>query len=415
MRVFRVGIATALATIMAATMVAPAQAASARITPEYFGVHDDNLGPYDPTAWGSARVWVPWCAVQPSASTPVAERTAARFSSAFALYARGGVTRLNVSLGHPAPWVFNDDPASFTPNDRVWFCEKAAANTSFPTVSQLSSGPIHDAYVTYVVAVIEAAKPYLAADGRNKVALQAWNEPNLRNGGTVSPKIPGAATTWYQAAKSLQQQERIMRGIARAMIPGRFEITSPAMYGKKTTLNTKYFKAQAKRRTVDSISLNFYTLRQKSVNKSIKLWRKKAAVAKKLVTRHKKLRKVPIWLTETNHNLINFIPDQGNVNGVWATPKAQKRMVEVTTMEALRQGFAGIQWYQGTLAQTAVNARPGTPAAQASAALRNELIGRRLIKCTGTKVTKCRMTARPGSGRITVKWSAKGTRGVRII
>ena len=408
--------ASLLALIMVVTMIGPANAAALRITPEYFGVQDDVVQADNSGAWTTARMWAAWCTLQPQASTSIAESAAQGLERAFRTYTESGARRLTVSLGHPAPWVFDDDPHAWQHNDRVWFCEKSAANTSFPLASQLRSGPVSDAYVRYVVAVVEAGRDYLAADGRNKLVLQAWNEPNLRNGGTVSPRIPGAATTWNEAAESLQQQERIVRGIANALIPGRFEITTPSLYGKKTALNTKYMKAQAKKRTVDSFSLNFYTLRQKSVNKSLKLWTRKAAVAKKLVTRHKKLRKVPIWLTETNHNLINFIPDQDNVDGIWATPKVQKRLVEVTTMEAIRRGFAGIQWYQGSPAQTAVNARPGTPATLASAALRDELLGRRLLGCSKKKaITKCRMTARPGSGRITVKWSAKGTAGVKIL
>jgi len=409
-------VASLVAVIMVTSMTGPANAASLRITPEYFGVQDDGVQPDSSGAWASARMWAAWCTLQPTASTPIAESAARGLQRAYQTYTDSGARRLTVSLGHPAPWVFNDHPTSFQPNDRVWFCEKSAANTSFPLASELRSGPVSDAYVSYVVAVIEAGRSYLAADGRNKLVLQAWNEPNLKNGGTVSPKIPGAATTWYEAAQSLQQQERMIRGIAKAMIPGRYEITTPSLYGKKTALNTKYIKAQAKKRTVDSFSLNFYTLRQKSVNRSIKLWSKKAAVAKKLVTRYKKLRKRPIWLTETNHNLINFISNEGNVNGIWATPAAQKRLVEVTTMEAIRQGFAGIQWYQGTPTQTAVNTKPGSTATLASAALRDELLGRRLVKCSKKKsITKCRMTARPGSGRITVKWSAKGTAGVKIL
>jgi hypothetical protein len=199
------------------------------------------------------------------------------------------------------------------------------------------------------------------------------------------------------------------------MIPGRFEITTPSIYGKKSQLNTHYLKAQAKNRTVDSISLNFYTLRQKSVNKSLALWKKKASTAKRLVTKHRSLRGLPIWITETNHNLINGIPYRGNVTGFWATPAAQKRMVEVTTMEALRQGYAGIQWYQGTPEQTAVNARAGSSATAASTALMQNLVGRRVTKCSVKKsTTTCSMSARPGSQAIKVSWSSKGSAGVSI-
>ena len=288
---------------MVTSMIGPVNAASLRITPEYFGVQDDFAHPDDSGAWGSARVWAAWCSIQPTAETPVEEAALAFLGKAFRNYTDSGARRVTVSLGHPSSWLFNNHPAALSAeNDRVWFCDNNAANTSFPSAGALRSGPVRDVYVAYITAVIKAAAPYLAANPGNKLVLQAWNEPNLLNGGTVSPKIPGAAQTWRQASNSLREQERIIRAVARTMVArSQYEITTPSLYGKKTALNTQYFKAQAKKRTVDSFSLNFYTLRQKSLNKSLKLWSRKAAVAKKLVTRYKKLRKRPIWITETNH------------------------------------------------------------------------------------------------------------------
>ena len=417
MRFRRAAAVLIVGAVSVTSLAGPTSAASQPVSPEFFGVHNETVESDDSGAWASARMWGAWCTVQPTAETEVNRGAADALGGAYSTYARNGISRLTVSLGHPSAWVFNDNAkAQATNNSRVWFCERSAANTSFPTVATLRSGPVLNAYSAYVAAVVSAAGPYLAANPANKLVLQAWNEPNLKNGGTVTNKIPGAARTWTQAAESLREQERIMRRVAASLIPGRFEITSPSMYGKKTSLNTHYFAAQGKSRTVDSISLNFYTLRQSKVNHSISLWRKKAAVAKKLVTRHKKLRNVPIWLTETNHNLINFISSGSNLNGVWARPETQRRLVEVTTMEALRQRYAGIQWYQGTPAQTAVNTRPGSLATQASKALRDELNGRRLIGCsTKRTVTTCTMSERPGSGRIKVRWSSTGTTGVTIL
>jgi hypothetical protein len=327
-----------------------------------------------------------------------------------------GVTRLTVSFGHPAPWFFGNHPAAIAnSNKRIWFCGGAAAGGTFPSVAMLRAPATRSVYEAYVAGVIAAGKPYLSANPANKLVLQAWNEPNLLNGGAPSTKIPGAARTWKQASDSLREQERIIRAVAARMIPGRYEITTPSLYGKKSQLNTHYLKAQAKKRTVDSISLNFYTLRQASVNKSLAQWKKKASTAKKLVTKHKKLRGLPIWITETNHNLINGIPYRGNVTSFWATPDVQKRLVEVTTMEALRQGFAGIQWYQGAPEQTAVNAQAGSVATVASTALMRELVGRRVTKCTVKKsTTTCSLSARPESPAIRVSWSSKGSAGVSI-
>jgi hypothetical protein len=402
--------------MLAIIPVAPATAASRPITPEYVGIQDDVSRPNQVGAWGSARMYAKWCMVQRTATQDVTTAAENALGGIFRTNRDNGVTRLTVSFGHPAPWVYDDHPAAFArSNTRIWFCRGAAAGGTFPSVAMLRSAPTRSVYEAYVAAVISAGQQYLAANPANKLVLQAWNEPNLLNGGALSKRIPGAARTWKQASDSLREQERIIRAVAASMIPGRYEITSPSLYGKKTKLGTYYFKAQAKKRTVDSISLNFYTLRQKSVNKSVALWKKKATRARKLVTKHKKLRKVPIWITETNHNLINGIPYRGNVTSFWATPKAQRRLVEVTTMEALRQGYAGIQWYQGTPEQTAVNAQAGSVATVASTALMGELIGRRVKKCKVRKsTTTCYLSARPGSRAIKVRWSKKGAAGVSI-
>jgi hypothetical protein len=415
-RIGKVSIAAFIAGAVLVTPVDPASAASRRITPETFGIQDDVGRPNQPGAWGSARMYAKWCMVQPRAGTEAAEDAQRALGRAFRTNRDNGVSRLTVSFGHPAAWVFDDHPvAAGRSNRHIWFCGGAAAGGTIPKKSTLRSGPVRDAYSAYVAGVIEAARPYLDANPANTLVLQAWNEPNLRNGAKITKAIPGSARSWKQAARSLQEQERIIRSIAAAMIPGRFEITSPSLYGKKTTLGKHYFRYQAKKRTIDSVSLNFYTLRQKSVNKSIALWRKKATRAKKLVTKHKRLRKLPIWITETNHNLVNGIPSTSNVDGVWATEKVQKRLVEVTTMEALRLRYAGIGWYQGSPLQTAVNVQEATPATAASVTLRNELMGRKVKKCkTRKKTTTCRLSARPGSPAIKVSWSKKGSKGVRI-
>lgn len=397
--------------------VVPAEAASRPITPESVGIQDDWLRANDPAAWGSARMYAKWCRVQPTGSTDATEGAMRALGTAFGIHRDMGVTRLSVSLGHPAPWVFEDHPAAFArSNMRIWFCSGRAAGGSFPTTSSLRSGRVRDAYIAYVRGVIDAARIYLDGDPANRIVLQAWNEPNLLNGGAITKKIPGAARTYRDAAKSLREQERIMRDVAQSMIPGRFEISSPSMYGKKTKLGTQYWRYQSKKRTIDSISLNFYTLRRKSVNNSLSQWKQKAGRAKRVVTRYKKLRRLPIWLTETNHNLTNVGNSQANVTGFWADPAAQKRMVEVTTMEALRKGFAGIQWYQGWAAQTAVNVQAGTPAMEASKALMAELVGRRIVRCrTKRSITTCTLSARTDSGRIRISWSRKGSKGVTIL
>jgi hypothetical protein len=152
------------------------------------------------------------------------------------------------------------------------------------------------------------------------------------------------------------------------------------------------------------------------VNRSLDLWRSKARIAKRLVTRYPSLRFLPVWVTETNHNLVNGVPDDSNVQGEWADPAAQKRLIEVTTMEALRLGFAGLQWYQGSPTQTAVTTLPGSPAAEAIKALRAELVGRMVTGCsTRGAVTTCTLSARTDSGPIQVRWSRSGTVGVEVL
>jgi hypothetical protein len=418
----RMGVITTVALLVGALLVStpvdPAAAAGRRITPEFFGIQDDLGRPNEPGAWRTARMYAKWCMVQPTASADAAADAERALGRAFRTNRDLGVTRLTVAFGHPAPWVFGDHPAAVARSNRhIWFCGGSAAGGTVPKASALRSGPIRDAYVTYVAGVITAARTYLDANPANTLVLQAWNEPNLRNGAKITRAIPRSARSWKQAARSLQEQERILRRIASSMIPGRFEITSPSMYGKRTTLGKHYFRYQAKKgkRTIDSVSLNFYTLREKSMTKSIARWRQKAVRAKRVVTKHKRLRKLPIWITETNHNLINGIPSTSNVDGFWATERVQRRLVEVTTMEALRLGFAGIGWYQGSPRQTAVNVQQSMPATAASIALRNELLGRKVRKCkVRRKKTTCWLTARPGSRSIKVSWSKKGSSGVRI-
>ncbi len=238
---------------------------------------------------------------------------------------RPSARALTVSLGHPPSWVFRNHRNAFK-RTGMWYCGKRRSAVAFPSPASLRSGPVRKAYAAFVAGVISAAKPYLKADKGNRLVLQASNEPNLRSGGRVDTKIPGAAKTWTQAAESLREQERILRLVAQRMIPRRFEITTPSMYGKPTKLGSRYFKLQARARTVDSISLNFYTLRVKSPNTSIKTWRSRAARAKRLVTKYRSLRGLPIWITETNHNLVNHSRRQTNRRKTWSSPAAQKRL-----------------------------------------------------------------------------------------
>ena len=418
-------IAAALVGIVGLLGAAPAAGAGASVptvtrvpvTPEFFGVQDDQVRPPDPAAWAAGRLWAAWCTIQPTRDVDVVAAAEERLQPAFTTFAESSTRRLTVSLGHPAPWVFDDHRAAarIKPK-RVWYCDQSAAVTSFPKSVRFRTEPLGEEYALYVRAVIRAARPYLDADPRNRLVLQAWNEPNLRNGGTVHFKIPGAARTWRQAAASLRRQERIIWQVASVQIPGRFEVTSPALYGKPTHLGEAYLRAQAKSRTIDSVSINFYTLRQRSVNKSLALWLSKARTARRLVTRHPTLKYLPIWVTETNHNLVNGIPDDSNVTGRWAKPRVQKRLMEVTTMEALRLGFAGLQWYQGAPTQTAVNTLPGSPAGDAARVLRYALLGRMLLRCKTVKpVVTCSLSARPGDEPIQVRWSRLGKAGVEIL
>lgn len=403
-----------LAVVLTAVVALPATPASAIpghvVRPEYFGVQDDRQT-NGSDGFGAARMWAAWCTVQPSPRVPAARAASRALSRGFALNAAAGRNRLTVSLGHPPPWVFGNHARSLK-RIGIWYCKQKRSAVAFPSPASLRAGPVRAAYAAYVAGVVAAAKKYLAADRSNRLVLQAWNEPNLGSGGRVSGRIPGTARTWTQAAESLREQERIMRAVARRLIPNRFEITTPSMYGKPTRLGTPYFRLQAKARTVDSVSLNFYTLYVSSPTSSLKRWRSRAAEARGLITRYRSLRGLPIWITETNHNLVNS-RKQTNRKPVWAAPAAQKRMVDVTTLEAMRLGYAGIGWYQGSLSQTAVNVRAGTPAAVANRQLRDRLVGRRVLGC-GTRKGQswCVFSARKGSPPLRATWASNGSSGV---
>lgn len=410
------GLASLTALLLAWLVLVPAGAADAAPRPirkDYFGVQDDHQRNASPS-YGSARMWAAWCTIQPRPGINATKGARQVLGRAFKLNAEAGRTRVTVSLGHPPPWVYGNHRNALK-RVGVWYCGAKRSTIAFPSAPSLrAGGRVRQAYAAYVTAVIKAAKPYLAESKANRLVLQAWNEPNLGSGGKINTRIPGAARTWTQAAASLQEQERIIRAIASRLIPGRFEITTPSMYGKRTKLGTPYFRAQARARTVDSVSLNFYTLYVKSPNSSIKKWRSKAASAKRVVTRHKALRSLPIWITETNHNLVNS-RKQTNRTPTWTTPAAQRRLMEVTTLEAMRQGFAGIEWYQGSLAQTAVNTRPGSVATHANARLRDLLVGRVLVRCKAGKTNSwCVFSAKKGSPAIRVSWSAKGAAGIVV-
>ena len=382
----------------------------------FFGVHDDQALRVDPSQWGTGRMHASWCDVAPTAGTDVQEKADSLLKHTFRVNAKNDVRRLNVTLGHPATWVFQAHANAVRPA-YIWYCEHALANTSFPTRASLISGPVRDAYSAYVRAVIVAADHYLEADLANRIVLQAWNEPNLANGGQVKRRIPGAARTWTQAAASLQEQERIMRQVAEALIPGRYEISSPAMYGKSNALMSAYLRAQAKKRTVDSVSLNFYTHNTTPTTTMAK-WTTKAARAIRLVRAYKKLRTLPVWITETNHNLINGKPGvRSNLEGKWASAEVQEHLVEVTTAQALRLGYAGLEWYQGALDQVAVNTRAGSVGAVAAKAFLSEVSGRTLTSCrTKRTVTTCTLSGRDLTDpAIRMRWSGKGLDGVTFV
>jgi hypothetical protein len=412
----RRAVGAVLASLLAVLTLVPAGSASAaprQIHKEFFGVQDDHQR-NGSQSYGAARIWGAWCTIQPRPGVNPRKGAEAVLGRALSLNAAAGRSRVTVSLGHPPPWVYGNHRNALR-KVGVWYCGAKRSTIAFPSAANLhNGGRVRQAYAAYVTAVIKAAKPYLARSRSNRLVLQAWNEPNLGSGGKINTRIPGTARTWTQAAESLREQERIIRQLAHRLIPGRFEITTPSMYGKATRLGNPYFRLQARARTVDSVSLNFYTLHVKSPNSSIKQWRRKAARAKRIVTRYKSLRAVPIWITETNHNLVNS-GKQTNRTLTWTAGPAQKRLVEVTTMEAIRMGFAGIQWYQGSPSQTAVNTRPGTVATVWNARLRNLLVGRSLARCkTGKSTSWCTFSAKRGSPAIRVSWSSRGTAGVVV-
>lgn len=423
----------ALAGLLAVAVVGPPPAVAANGAPRgglagsawslpidatYFGVHDDEVLRVKPSQWGTGRMHAAWCTVAPSSTADVHATADQTLATTFRVNAKNDVRRLNVSLGHPAPWVFGDHPTAVrTSVELIWYCQHALANTSFPTRKSLIVGPVHDAYDSYIRAVIAAAGDYLGADPANRLVLQTWNEPNLGNGGQVTRRIPGAARTWKQAAASLQEQERIIRAVADELIPGRFEISSPALYGKSNALTRAYLAAQARDRTVDSISLNFYThTRRPGV--TMARWTTKAAAAIGLVRAYRSLRTVPVWITETNHNLVNNQPgNRSNMQGLWASAAVQRHLVEATTAQALRLGFAGLEWYQGSLQQVAVNTRAGTIGALAAQEFLAQVAGRTVQKCGSrrTVITCTLVSPDPTVPPLRMRWSTKGFDGVTFL
>jgi hypothetical protein len=413
-------LAATITTAVTLTSVVPANAATTEgskpitVTPETFGNQDDGNTGNTGETYSTGRVWAAWCTVQPELTTTNTEMVN-NVKPAFDANLR--TTRLNVTLGHPPVWVYNNTKAAANQKGIfLWYCQFASANLTTPTVTMLKTTPTGALYKQYVRNVITAAGGYLAADPANKLVFEGWNEPNLRSGSIITSKIAGGVNTWPAAANSMQQQERYIREVGNEMIPGRFEVSSPAVYGKRTPFTDAYWAAQSNHRTIDSVSVNFYT-HNSTPNLSLQEWRRKAAKANLSVREHRKLRNVPIWVTETNHNLVNFNGNKSNLRAPITSPATQTRLTEVTLLEGLRAGYKGIEWYQGALPQTAVNTRPGTPGYAAVNRVRNVLVGRKLVKCRDVTAmsTVCvftKKTATLGSEPVTATWSLVGTNGV---
>jgi hypothetical protein len=408
---------------MAASMlvgVLPAAAAPSRTWPVTPGTLGSLYGTVDPGGMTSLRIWgaAAWCYVQPTPDADIAANLDRLVAGRLDAVARAGGTAV-MTIGHPAPWVFDNHPSAVR-RTATWSCGDHAAGRAIPSYKSLR--PKRDGSPTlqarrfrdYVGSVVD----YLAAHyhGGLKVVLETWNEPNIRAGLDPKLRIPGSARTSKDAAKALHALDTIAYDVIRAKgARGWLRLGSSPLILRANTFVKTYLKAHNRKRRVNEIHLNVYSYRTKSVNRAVAKWDSRAKKARKLVRKYRKLRTLPMALSEVNLNLINH--DSGlNLRSSFTNAEAQRRMATATQMNAYYHGFSAVYWLAPwRQMQTAVYVRtePGNPARDALATLQSTLLGKRLIKCTQKKKVRTCTFRGPGRAKTLVMWRSSGSSRVR--
>ena len=409
--------------LLVAGTATPAGAVSTRswpVTPASVG---SLYGTVDPGGIGSIRVWgsAIWCYAQPTADASVAANLEALLAPSLdPLRDAGGGTAI-VTIGHPAPWVFDNHPRALRPT-KLWSCGDHASSVSIPSTASLKpnkdGSPSVQAqrWEAYVAAVVD----FIVAryQGAIHVELETWNEPNLSSGLDPKLKVPGAAQSAKDAALALYRYESIARDVINSRgAQGIISLGSSALFTRKNTFSETYLKAHAKSPRIDAVHFNIYGFNAKTPTGAVSDWDKRAASVRSRLNKFKRLRSLPVYLTEANLNLVNKNSNRTNLKAAFRSDNEQRRMATATQMNAYFRGFQSVYWlvpWREQQASVFIKTHAGNPARDSLTVLQTALQGRTFAGCTSKKsVRTCTFVGGEG-GRARVLWRVSGASTVRV-
>ena len=408
--------------LVAAGLGAPAQAAPTRNWPVSPSAVGSLYGNPDPGGLASVRVWgsAIWCYMQPTADADVAANLHANLSPTLDSAAAAGGTAI-VTIGHPAPWVFENHPRAVAPT-KLWACGNHASGVSIPSPASLkprrSGAPSVQAqrWADYVGTVVDYITVRYA--GRLKVVLETWNEPNLSSGLNYKLRIPGAASSMKQAVSALHTYDSIAYDVIRSKgARGTVSLGSSALFTRPNSFSTRYLKAHNTKRRINALHVNVYGFTSKNATKMVSDWDRRVARFRKRVVKFRKLRSLPLHVTEANLNLVNRDGNRTNLRASTANPAAQRRLATATQMNAYFRGYSSVYWLvPWRPEQTAVHVRsePGNPARDGLAVLQGALEGRALVGCSQRKRLRTCTFAGPSGKRARVVWRTSSSSKVRL-
>jgi hypothetical protein len=421
----RVGMA-ALASAIIVTGVAPQPAralpaSSWPVTPATLG---SLYGSADRSGLASVRIWGPatWCEVQPTEDSDVSanlDRLLAPRLDEVAAAAGAAI----ITIGHPAPWVFDDHPRAVASAGRYWFCGDHASAISIPSPKSMSrrTGAPASRQETRWANYVEAYVDWITQRyGTSlKVVLEVWNEPNLKSGIDYRLGIPGAAGTREESVAALHRMESIAHGIVRSRrADARITLASSAMLTRPTQAFTRlYLAAHNRQRRIDAIHVNIYAISGSTPGAWAADWDERAAQFRSAVRSHRSLRTLPLRVVEANLNLTNLGQNNYNLRASTARPDVQRRMAAATQMNAYFRGYTSVHWlvpWDRRQAAVHIQTTPGNPARDALTVLNSALQGHQFAGCTQVaSVRTCRFNAKTGPG-VRVVWRTSGSSELRL-
>lgn len=402
-----------------ATNRATAHTGSWPVTPGSLG---SLYGSHDPGGLASVRVWgsAIWCYVQPTPDAPIAQNLDRLLAPSLdPIAATGGGTAI-VTIGHPAPWVFDNHPRAVA-RTKLWACGDHASGVSIPSPASLR--PARDGapsvqaqrYAAYVSAVVD----YLTSrySGSIRIILETWNEPNLTSGLNPRLRIPGAARSVREAVASLHAYESIAHDVIRVKgASGSISLGSSALFTRSNQFSRLYLKAHSRKRRIDALHFNIYGFTGGSPTRAVQDWDRRAAAVRSRVAKYRALRSLPMVVTEANLNLVNNDRNRSNLSPAFTDPTQQRRMATATQMNAYYRGFSGVHWlvpWRQQQAAVFVQTLPGNAARDALATLQEQLMGRTLGRCWQTKKVRTCTFKDPVRGDARVLWRTSGVSTVR--